>query len=104
MIKGGEELMELAKLLQQTVPEKKMKASVVNHEKERLSVLEIMSMLKKSRLLNQSPSFTFHSYQYDWIPENKNEKGDHDAGICVPMGDYILVLFIQIKGCDDNTN
>ena len=99
------ELQIITDQLRKNMPPEKLKDILEGYEKERKSVHSVLKMLKDSKTFEKKAHCIFHSYQYKWLYKiNKKILGDFDSGILAPIGEeYVLVVLIQIKGCDENT-
>ena len=106
---GVKDLDAIILLLKDKKAEDQLKKNIKNRQKERESVFKVLAMLKTSRLCRNRPCTIIHSYDFNWLNTiknwlNKNKiSGDHDTGVIVPLEKEVLVVFIQIKGCDTNT-
>ena len=95
---------ELINFFKNKFPENELKDNIKSREKERSWVIQILNMLKSCNFLKDSPSLILHSYNFKYFHTSHNIKmsGDHDTGLIAPVGDRVVVAFVQVKGCEED--
>ena len=102
LLGGIVETKPIIELLQKEKPEKELRDNIVNREKERQTVIEVLQMLKESRIFKDNHSTLIHSCKFNWLQkidikglQKIKIDGDHDTAVIVPIGSYVLVIFVS---------